>query len=94
MEIAKLRALRLCWANVVSACGGGADAQRCAIHATTSARTKTTRDPWVNLLRETTEAFAAAVGSADAITSAGFDRLLGLSDGFGAAHGAATRRSS
>jgi methylmalonyl-CoA mutase len=83
MEIAKLRALRLCWANVVRACGGDADAQRCLIHATTSTRTKTVRDPWVNMLRETTEAFAAAAGGADAITTQGFDRLLGVSDAFG-----------
>jgi len=83
MEIAKLRALRQCWSNVVRACGGGADEQRCAIHATTSARTKTRRDPWVNMLRETSEAFAAAVGGADAITTQGFDRLLGTSDAFG-----------
>jgi methylmalonyl-CoA mutase len=83
MEIAKLRALRQCWSNLVRACGGDADEQRCVIHATTSARTKTRRDPWVNMLRETTEAFAAAAGGADAITTEGFDRLLGISDPFG-----------
>lgn len=82
MEIAKLRALRQCWANAVAACGGGEQEQRCLVHAATSARTKTQRDPWVNLLRETTEAFAAAVGGADALTTSGFDRLAGVSDGF------------
>jgi methylmalonyl-CoA mutase len=82
MEIAKLRALRQCWSSVVAASGGGSEAQRSVIHATTSLRTKTVRDPWVNLLRETTEVFAAAVGGADAITSGGFDRLCGVSDGF------------
>jgi methylmalonyl-CoA mutase len=83
MEIAKLRAFRQCFARVVEACGGDADAQRAPVHATTSTRTKTARDPWVNLLRETTEAFAAAAGGADAITTSGFDRLLGSSDAFG-----------
>ncbi|HMI93745.1 MAG TPA: methylmalonyl-CoA mutase family protein, partial [Polyangiales bacterium] len=82
MEIAKLRALRQAWAQVVAACGGSADAQRCAVHAVTSTRTKTLRDPWVNLLRETTEAFAAAAAGADAITTSGFDRLAGNSDAF------------
>jgi methylmalonyl-CoA mutase len=82
MEIAKLRALRQTWAQVVTACGGGAEAQRCNVHAVTSTRTKTLRDPWVNMLRETTEAFAAAAGNADAITTAGFDRLAGSSDAF------------
>jgi methylmalonyl-CoA mutase len=82
MELAKLRALRQCWATVIAACGGGAEEQRCTIHATTSTRTKTQRDPWVNMLRETSEAFAAAIGGADIVTTAGFDRLLGVSDGF------------
>jgi methylmalonyl-CoA mutase len=82
MELAKLRAMRQCWASVVAACGGGADEQRCMIHAMTSARTKTQRDPWVNLLRETSEAFAAAVGGADSVTTSGFDRWVGNSDAF------------
>lgn len=82
MEVAKLRALRQCWSQVVAACGGGAEDQRAVVHAFTSTRTKTRRDPWVNMLRETTEAFAAAVGGADAITTAGFDRALGPSDDF------------
>jgi methylmalonyl-CoA mutase len=83
MEMARLRALRQCWDAVMQACGAEADARRCVIHATTSTRTKTRRDPWVNMLRETTEAFSAAVGGADAITTGGFDRLVGVSDGLG-----------
>jgi methylmalonyl-CoA mutase len=82
MEIAKLRAMRRCWSSLVRECGGGAAEQRCTIHATTSTRTKATRDPWVNMLRETSEAFSAAAGGADAITTQGFDRLLGMSDAF------------
>jgi methylmalonyl-CoA mutase len=82
MEIAKLRALRQCWSQVVAACGGSAADQKAVVHAFTSARTKSQRDPWVNMLRETTEAFAAAVGGADSITTAGFDRAIGLSDDF------------
>jgi methylmalonyl-CoA mutase len=82
MEIAKLRAMRQCWASVIHACGGTAEDQQCVLHVTTSTRTKTTRDPWVNLLRETTEAFAAAVAGADSITTGGFDRLLGPSTSF------------
>jgi methylmalonyl-CoA mutase len=83
MEMAKLRALRQCWDAVMQACGAETDARRCVIHATTSTRTKTRRDPWVNMLRETTEAFSAASGGADAITTGGFDRLLGVSDALG-----------
>jgi methylmalonyl-CoA mutase len=82
MEIAKLRAARLTWSKVVRASGGGADAQAMVMHARTSLRTKTQRDPWVNLLRATAESFAAAVGGADTITTGGFDEVLGESDDF------------
>jgi methylmalonyl-CoA mutase len=79
MEVAKLRALRQGFSQIVRTSGGSARAQHTLVHALTSARTKSTRDPWVNLLRETTESFAAAVGGADAITSFGFDRPFGES---------------
>jgi methylmalonyl-CoA mutase len=82
LEIAKLRALRLCWAKLVAACGGDAAAQNTPLHAVTSRRTKTVRDPWVNILRTTTETFAAMVGGADSLTTRGFDELIGVSDSF------------
>jgi methylmalonyl-CoA mutase len=80
LEIAKLRALRLCWAKLTAA--HGREAQSASIHAVTSQRTKTRRDPWVNMLRTTTEAFAAMVGGADALTTRGFDEVCGPSDEF------------
>jgi len=82
LEIAKLRAARTCWSRIVAAAGGGPEAQAMWIHASTSTRTKTARDPWVNLLRGTAESFSAAVAGADAITTAGFDVTLGASDEF------------
>lgn len=82
MEIAKLRALRSNWAQLVAHCQGSADAQRIAVHAVTSTFTKTRRDPYVNMLRVTTEAFAAAVGGVDSLSTAGFDVAYGPSDGF------------
>jgi methylmalonyl-CoA mutase len=84
VEIAKLRAARLTWAKVVAACGGSAESQVMVIHARTSLRTKTQRDPWVNMLRGTGESLAAAIGGADAITTLPFDCLLGESDDFAA----------
>ncbi len=84
VEIAKLRAARLTWAKVVSKSGGSIESQIMVLHARTSLRTKTQRDPWVNLLRGTGESFAAAVAGADAITTLPFDTLLGESDDFGA----------
>ncbi|HET8935857.1 MAG TPA: methylmalonyl-CoA mutase family protein [Polyangiales bacterium] len=82
LELAKLRALRLCWAKLIAAHGGGPDAQNTHIHAVTALGTKTRRDPWVNMLRTTTEAFAAMVGGADSVTTRGFDAALGRSDSF------------
>ncbi|HEX5656958.1 MAG TPA: methylmalonyl-CoA mutase family protein [Polyangiales bacterium] len=80
IEIAKLRAARRTWARVVAASGGSAEAQAFVVHARTARRTKTQRDPWVNLLRGTAETFAAAVGGADAITTSSFDAELGEPD--------------
>ena len=82
LELAKLRALRLCWSKLIAAHGGGPEAQNTHIHAVTALGTKTRRDPWVNMLRTTTEAFAAMVGGADTVTTRGFDAALGRSDNF------------
>lgn len=73
MDIAKLRAARVLWAKIVSECGGSDSAQAMALHARTSAWTKTRRDPWVNILRSTSECFAAAVGGANSVEVAPFD---------------------
>ena len=75
-EIAKLRAARLLWARMARACGLK-EPSPARIHATTSARTLTRRDPWNNLLRVTTQVFAAIAGGADVITSSSFDAALG-----------------
>lgn len=78
LAIAKLRALRLLWAKVVKACGGSPSSQHVLIHACTSRVSTAKRDPWTNVLRNTAEGFAAAVGGADAITITPFDRCLGV----------------
>ncbi|VAW41297.1 Methylmalonyl-CoA mutase small subunit, MutA, partial [hydrothermal vent metagenome] len=62
MEIAKLRAARLLWAQVVQAFGGDATAQKMQIHGETAVANKSRLDPHVNMLRTTTETLAAAVG--------------------------------
>jgi methylmalonyl-CoA mutase len=76
MEIAKLRAARLLGARMATACGVE-EPSASRIHATTSVRTLTRRDPWNNILRVTTQVFAAIAGGADAITSSSFDAALG-----------------
>ncbi|HHN72867.1 MAG TPA: methylmalonyl-CoA mutase, partial [Thermopetrobacter sp.] len=45
-------------------------------------RMMTRRDPWVNMLRTTSAAFAAGLGSADAVTLLPFTHALGLADPF------------
>ncbi|MFR9620502.1 MAG: methylmalonyl-CoA mutase family protein [Rikenellaceae bacterium] len=62
MEIAKFRAARLLWANIVKAY---APENECVCkmqaHAVTSEWNQTAYDPYVNMLRGTTEAMSAAI---------------------------------
>lgn len=76
MEIAKLRAARLLWAQVMAAFGGDAQAQRAVIHARTSGWNVTARDPWVNMLRNTTEAYSAVLGGVDSLHVRPFDEAV------------------
>ncbi|WP_078555318.1 acyl-CoA mutase large subunit family protein [Bacillus alkalicellulosilyticus] len=73
IEIAKLRVARMLWASIVEKFGGEEEAQKLFIHARTSAWTKTKDDIYVNMLRSTTEALAAAIGGADSIHVSRFD---------------------
>ncbi len=81
-EICKLRALRVLWHKVLSAAGvagSGLD----AIHAVCSQRTLSTRDPWVNMLRVTTQVFAAALGGAQLVTPLPFDAAFATPSALG-----------
>jgi len=78
IEAAKLRALRLCWARVMDASGAAPDARAAHIHAFTGQRMLTRYDAWTNILRITSAAFGAAIGGADAVTTAAFTDALGL----------------
>lgn len=69
LGIAKLRAARQLHARLAQACGMD---WAPVIHAQLSWRVTTRRDVWVNLLRNTTAVFAAAVGGAQAISSLPF----------------------
>lgn len=80
--IAKLRALRRCWARVGEVLEVPEDRRGAWIHAVTSTRMQTRTDPWVNLLRSTIACFAAAAGGAEAITVLPYDSADGLPTGF------------
>jgi methylmalonyl-CoA mutase len=79
-QIAKLRAARWLWAKVVIAAGGEPSAAAMQIHCRTSRFTKTQRDPWVNMLRVTSECTAAIFGGAQSIATTPFDWAVGPSD--------------
>ncbi|MDD3044033.1 MAG: methylmalonyl-CoA mutase family protein [Candidatus Delongbacteria bacterium] len=80
LEIAGLRALRTLWANIASAYGD----KDCApdIHAVTGLFNKTVYDPYVNMLRTTTEAMSAAVGGCGSMTVLPYNVCIGESDSF------------
>lgn len=82
MEIAKFRALRALWARIVSAYGDETATGRLWVRAQTSTYEWTRYDRHVNLLRGTTEAFAAVVGGVDALTVTPFSRPTGEEDDF------------
>jgi len=77
--IAKIRAARLLWADAVAACGGDTGAQTMRLRVTTSSRVLTTRNPALNMLRNTVACYAGAIGGADAITTVPFDAPVVLS---------------
>ncbi|KAA6332744.1 Methylmalonyl-CoA mutase [termite gut metagenome] len=95
-EIAKFRAARLLWANIVASydakCSNDCDNKgannecRCAakmkIHAETSTFNLSLFDAHVNLLRTQTEAMSAALAGVDSITVTPFDKAYQTPDEF------------
>lgn len=75
-QIAKLRAARRIWAQIVAAFDGDENSQQMHIHARTGFWNKTVADPYVNMLRTTTEAFSAVVGGCNSLQVDAFDELF------------------
>lgn len=71
-EIAKLRAARLLWPRIVKAYEPSTRPE-VHIYAQTSEWNKTVYDPYVNMLRATTEAMAAVIGGAELLTVTPFN---------------------
>ena len=76
-SVAKLRAARLIWRKITSACGAETPAR---IEARSSRRMLTTADRWSNLVRLTSAGFAGAVGGADAVVLGTFTDAAGAAD--------------
>lgn len=73
MEIAKLRAARTLWAKIVESFGGDENSCLMYIHSVTTEWNKTIYDPYVNMLRATTESMSATLGGADSLEVTPFD---------------------
>ncbi len=72
MEIAKFRAMRMLWARIAEAYDC-AQVEPITIHATNALWNKTVYDPYVNMLRTTTETMAATLGGVHSFTVLPFD---------------------
>ena len=76
MEIAKFRAGRMLWAQIVKAYG--VECNGCCkmnVYAETGTWNKTVYDPYVNMLRTQTEAMSAALGGVDSIAVLPFNAI-------------------
>lgn len=84
MEIAKIRAARLLWSKIVEQYKPECDCPyKLFINATTSRWNQSVYDPYVNMLRSTTEAMSSAVAGADSISVLPFDNAYKQADDFG-----------
>ena len=77
MEIAKFRAARYLWSKIANAYGlNHADASKTHIHASNASWNKTLYDPYVNMLRTTTESMAAILGGANSLSVLPFNGVF------------------
>ncbi|EHP38233.1 methylmalonyl-CoA mutase, partial [Cupriavidus basilensis OR16] len=78
-EIAKLRAARLLWCEIVRALGGTTDrATTLRMHCQTSGWSLTARQPDNNIVRTTVEAMAAVFGGTQSLHTNAYDEALAL----------------
>ena len=82
MEIAKFRAARFLWAHIAEAFGVNKENAKAYIHAVTANWNKTLYDPYVNMLRTTTESMSAGIAGVDAITILPFDNVYNTENEF------------
>ena len=85
LEIAKLRAARYLWARMVEHYQPlQEESYKTFIHSRTINWNKTLYDPYMNMLRTTTESMSAAIGDADSITVSPYDKIFNESGEFAA----------
>jgi len=77
MEIAKNRAARFLFAKLVKSWGVESEkGLKSYIHCATSEWNQTIYDPYVNMLRSTTESMSAVLGGCDSLTVTPFDKAI------------------
>src|ERR1700760_1668984 len=78
-EIAKFRAARRMWANIVKGLGAtDAGAQKLRFHTQTGGSTLTAQQPLNNIVRVTSQAMAAVLGGTQSLHTNGYDEALSL----------------
>jgi methylmalonyl-CoA mutase len=83
MEIAKFRSLRYLWSKVVSAYDSQAkEESKASIFALSGQWNKTIFDPYVNMLRTTTETMSAAIAGVDIMTVSAYDATFRFDNDF------------
>lgn len=83
MELAKFRAARMLWAEIVEQYKpANLDSAKMHVHASTSQFNQTIYDAHVNLLRSQTETMSAALAGVDSITTLPFDLPYKMPDTF------------
>ena len=81
LTIAKLRAAHLVWLKLQEAMG--VEASPLNLDVETSLAMMSQRDPYVNMLRTTTAAFAAGIGGASSVCVLPFTSAIGVAERFG-----------
>jgi methylmalonyl-CoA mutase len=77
MEIAKFRAARYLWSKMTNAYGlNNANAAKVRIHASNTSWNKTLYDPYVNMLRTTTESMSAILGGVHSLSVLPFNEVF------------------
>lgn len=86
MEVAKLRAARMLWAELMQTHFQPKDPRSLALrtHCQTSGVSLTEQDPYNNVVRTTIEAMAAILGGTQSLHTNSFDEALGLPTPFSA----------
>jgi len=86
MEVAKLRAARVLWAELMQSLFDPQDRKPLMLrtHCQTSGVSLTSKDPYNNVIRTTVEALAAVLGGTQSLHTNSFDEALGLPTPFSA----------